>query len=191
MTKVTILCEDNTHERFIRQYLICRGFVDRDISPFPNLKGRKVNNNNDYVVKNYKKIVTSYRSRKNNQDLAVIVMIDADDKSIYERIKRFHKALDPEKGELNQDTRFPKEKIAIFIPARNIETWFYYINLEQECDEETDYKKLEYSRLSMQQRVSLAKISAKKLAEEICQSGLKDDAPMALHKACEELKRLL
>ncbi len=118
-------------------------------------------------------------------------MIDADDKSIYERIKRFHKALDPEKGELNQDTRFPKEKIAIFIPARNIETWFYYINLEQECDEETDYKKLEYSRLSMQQRVSLAKISAKKLAEEICQSGLKDDAPMALHKACEELKRLL
>ncbi|MEM7592982.1 MAG: hypothetical protein AAF383_15940 [Cyanobacteria bacterium P01_A01_bin.83] len=191
MTKVTILCEDNTHERFIREYLICRGFADRDILPFPNVKGKKVNNNNAFVIKNYKKIVTSYRSRKNNQDLAIVVMIDADDQSIYERLKQFHIALDPEKGELNQDTRFPKEKIAIFIPARNIETWFYYINSEQQCNEKTDYKKLEYSRLSMQQRVSLAKVSAKKLAQEICQSSLKDDAPMSLHQACEELKRLM
>ncbi|MEO0835790.1 MAG: hypothetical protein AAFY16_07360 [Cyanobacteria bacterium J06642_3] len=34
-------------------------------------------------------------------------MIDADDQSIHERLKQFHIALDPEKGELNQDTRLP------------------------------------------------------------------------------------
>ncbi len=100
-------------------------------------------------------------------------------------------ALDREKGELNQDTRNPREKIAIFIPTRNIKTWFYYINnLEQPCDESTDYKKANYTALNNKQRINLAKISATKLNDEICKQGLENSAPLSLQKACEELARI-
>jgi len=69
--EVVILCEDIAHERFIRQYLICCGFEDRKIRNFPNLKGRKVKNNNDFVIKHYAPLVKSYR-RKNFQNRAIV-----------------------------------------------------------------------------------------------------------------------
>lgn len=191
-TRVTILCEDITHERFIRQYLIQCGFEDRKIVPFPNLKGKKVNNNNASVISYYADTVKSYRRLRNNQDLAVIVMLDADNKTIEERFKTLHMALDREKGELNQDTRNSGEKIAIFIPTRNIETWFYYINnLEQPCDESTDYKKANYTALNNKQRINLAKTSAIKLNDEICKQRLDNSAPLSIRKACEELSRII
>ncbi|MEM8674098.1 MAG: hypothetical protein AAGF83_09545 [Cyanobacteria bacterium P01_G01_bin.67] len=79
-------------------------------------------------------------------------MLDADNKTIYEQFKTLHMALDQEKGKLNQDTRDPSEKIAIFIPSRNIETWFYYINSGQLCDELTDYKQANYAALSNREK---------------------------------------
>ncbi|NET55999.1 MAG: hypothetical protein F6K47_07455 [Symploca sp. SIO2E6] len=119
--EVTILCEDIAHERFITQYLIKCGFDKDKIKDFDNPKGRKINNNNDFILKHYASVVKSYRS-KNFQNRAVVVMIDADERSIDERIRELNIALDKEKGKLNQDLRLPKEKIAIFVPARNIET---------------------------------------------------------------------
>lgn len=190
-TKVTILCEDITYERFIRRYLIERGFEDRNIRIILSVLGKKVNNNNAYVINNYDRVVKEYRAKKNNQDLAVIVMLDADDKTIEERFKTLHMALDNEKGKLNQDTRNPGEKIAIFIPTRNIETWFYYIDSGQSCDESTDYKKANYTALNNEQRINLAETSATKLAQEICNQGIADNVPASLQKACEELTRIL
>ncbi|MBE9127684.1 MULTISPECIES: hypothetical protein [unclassified Coleofasciculus] len=186
--EVVILCEDIAHERFIRQYLICCEFEDRKIKDFGNPKGRKLNNNNDFVIKHYAPLVKSYRS-KNFQNRAVVVMIDADNNSISNIIRSLNIALDEEEGKLNQELRLPNKKIAIFVPARNIETWFYYINIDQNCDETTDYKN--HPEIRKMNSIDLAQASATKLAREICPKGLYSNALSSLHHACSELRRLL
>ena len=61
LPEVTILCEDIDQERFIRQYLICRGLDERKIKDFYNPKGRVIENNNASIVKYYPYLMKSYR----------------------------------------------------------------------------------------------------------------------------------
>jgi len=190
LPEVTILCEDIDQERFIREYLICRGLEDRKIKDFGNPKGRTINNNNALIVKHYPDIIKSYRSRK-YRNIAVVVMIDADEDSLYDKMRCLNIALDETAGNLNQDPRLPNEKVAIFVPARNIETWFYYINRDceaQECDESANYKD---HGMSTKERIELAKRSARILATEICPHGVDRIALPSLRYACKELQILL
>lgn len=122
LPEVTILCEDIDQERFIRQYLICRGWRDRQIKNFGNPQGR-TKNNNASILKHYPDMIKSYRRRK-YRNIAIVVMIDADEDSLHDRMRSLHIALDETAGNLNQDPRLPDEKVAIFVPARNVETWF-------------------------------------------------------------------
>jgi hypothetical protein len=186
LPEVTILCEDIDQERFIRQYLICRGLDDRKIKDFGNPKGRVIENNNALIVKHYPDLMKSHRRRK-YRNLAVVVMIDADEDSVSDKMRSLHKALDEAAGNLNKDTRLPNEKVAIFVPARNIETWFYYIMEGQECNEITKYKD---DKMSAEERIKLAKRAAKKLATEICPQGVDRITLPSLRYACTELQRL-
>jgi len=190
LPEVTILCEDIDQERFIREYLICRGLDDRRIKDFGNPKGKTIKNNNALILKHYPELIKSYRSRRNYRNIAVVVMIDADEDSLDDRMRSLNIALDETAGNLNKDPRLPNEKVAIFVPARNIETWFYYINNNmegQECNENTDYKD---KKMSAEERIKLAKISAKKLAREICPQGADRITLPSLRYACTELQRL-
>ena len=139
LPEVTIIGEDIDQERFIREYLICRGLEEHKIKDYGNPKGREIKNNNASIVEHYPDIIKSHRRRK-YRNLAIVVMIDADEDSLSDKMRSLHKALDEAAGNLNKDTRLPNEKVAIFVPARNIETWFYYIMEGQERDETTDYK---------------------------------------------------
>ncbi|MEG4530643.1 hypothetical protein [Microcoleus sp. D2_18a_D3] len=189
LPEVTILCEDIDQERFIRQYLICCGLDDRKIKDFGNPKGKTIKNNNALILKHYPELIKSYRSRK-YRNIAVVVMIDADEDSLDDRMRSLNIALDETAGNLNKDPRLPNEKVAIFVPARNIETWFYYINNNmegQECNEITDYKD---KKMSAEERIELAKRAAKKLAIEICPQGVDRIALPSLRYACRELQRL-
>ncbi|MEG3969660.1 hypothetical protein QUA00_18865 [Microcoleus sp. T2B6] len=189
LPEVTILCEDIDQERFIRQYLICCGLDDRKIKDFGNPKGKTIKNNNALILKHYPELIKSYRSRK-YRNIAVVVMIDADEDSLDDRMRSLNIALDETAGNLNKDPRLPNEKVAIFVPARNIETWFYYINNNmegQECNENTDYKD---KKMSAEERIELAKRAAKKLAREICHQGVDRITLPSLRYACRELQRL-
>lgn len=189
LPEVTILCEDIDQERFIREYLICCGLDDRKIKDFGNPKGKTIKNNNALIVKHYAELIKSYRSRK-YRNIAVVVMIDADEDSLEERMRCLNIALDETAGNLNKDPRLPNEKVAIFVPARNIETWFYYINSHmsgQECNELTDYKD---KKMTVKERIELAKKSARILALEICPQGVDRIALPSLRYACRELQRL-
>ena len=186
LPEVTILCEDIDQERFIRQYLICRGLDDRKIKDFGNPKGRDIKNNNALILKHYPELIKSHRTRK-HRNLAVVVMIDADEDSVSDKMRSLHKKLDEAAGNLNKDTRLPNEKVAIFVPARNIETWFYYIMEGQECNEITKYKD---DNMSAEERIKLAKSAAKKLAREICPQGADRITLPSLRYACTELQRL-
>jgi hypothetical protein len=186
LPEVTILCEDIDQERFIREYLICRGLDDRKIKDFGNPKGRVIKNNNALILKHYPDIIKSHRRRK-YRNIAVVVMIDADEDSVSDKMRSLHKKLDEAAGNLNKDTRLPNEKVAIFVPARNIETWFYYIMEGQECNENTDYKD---KKMSAEERIELAKRAAQKLAREICPQGVDRITLPSLRYACTELQRL-
>jgi hypothetical protein len=186
LPEVTILCEDIDQERFIRQYLICRGLEKHKIKDFGNPKGRDIKNNNALILKHYPELIKSHRTRK-NRNLAVVVMIDADEDSVSDKMRSLHKKLDEAAGNLNKDTRLPNEKVAIFVPARNIETWFYYIMEGQECNEITKYKD---DNMSAEERIKLAKSAAKKLAREICPQGVDRITLPSLRYACTELQRL-
>jgi hypothetical protein len=117
-------------------------------------------------------------------------MIDADEDSVSDKMRSLHKKLDEAAGNLNKDTRLPNEKVAIFVPARNIETWFYYINNNmegQECNENTDYKD---KKMSAEERIELAESATKKLAREICPQGVDRITLPSLRYACTELQQL-
>ncbi len=186
LPEVTILCEDIDQERFIRQYLICRGLEEHKIKDYGNPKGRDIKNNNALILKHYPELIKSHRTRK-NINLAVVVMIDADEDSVSDKMRSLHKKLDEAAGNLNKDTRLPNEKVAIFVPARNIETWFYYIMEGQECNEITKYKD---DNMSAEERIKLAKSAANKLAREICPQGVDRITLPSLRYACTELQRL-
>jgi len=187
LPEVTILCEDIDQERFIRQYLICRGLDDRKIKDFNNPKGRVIENNNASIVKYYPALMKSYRKTRKYRNIAVVVMIDADEDSLDDRMRSLNIALDETAGNLNRDPRLRDEKVAIFVPARNIETWFYYIMAGQECNEITDYKD---KKMSAKERIELAERAAKKLATEICSQGVDRITLPSLRYACTELQRL-
>lgn len=189
LPEVTILCEDIDQERFIRQYLICRGLEEHKIKDFGNPKGRVIENNNASIVEHYPALIKSYRRRK-YRNIAVVVMIHADEDSLSDKMRSLHRQLDQAAGNLNNDTRLRDEKVAIFVPARNIETWFYYINNNmegQECNEITDYKD---KKMSAGERIELAKSAAQKLAKEICPQGADRITLPSLRYACTELQRL-
>ncbi|EDN70179.1 conserved hypothetical protein [Beggiatoa sp. PS] len=124
---------------------------------------------------NYAKELEAYRSKANHLNIVLVIVIDADMTSIEDRIKSLDK-------KTSQNPRSDTDKVAIFVPARNIETWFRYLD-GYDYNEEESYKSL-YNKGASPRKF------AKKLAKEICSQGLPDNAPPSLFHACQELKRL-
>ena len=94
LPEVTILCEDIDQERFIREYLICCGLDDRKIKDFGNPKGKTIKNNNALILKHYPELIKSYRRSRNYRNIAIVVMIDADEDSFDDRMRSLNIALD-------------------------------------------------------------------------------------------------
>ncbi len=174
--QIFILCEDTVHYHFAKKYFELLGFNNRKITGKYNPTGRSVGSGAEYVKKNYEKEVRAFRSKANHLDYILVVIIDDDTK-------------DNAKFLYQKCTPSSNETILIFSPARNIESWFCYIdtgNLSiEDLNEQgkiTDYKN--------QYRNAKPTEFAKKLKEEICVNRLPENAPSSLHQACNELNRL-
>lgn len=180
--RITVLCEDKNQYDFISSYAKLLGAT-------------KINritqaHNNGTVLKYYSSAVISHRPRSTYQNIILVAMIDADEKTIQERLREFDEKLDIEKYRLNQNTRSDNEKILVFVPIRNIESWFHYIS-ENAINVETirgdDGKIISYKNQYANKDGS---VFAEKLKEKICVNGLPENAPSSLLHACNELKRL-
>ena len=179
--RITILCEDNAQYNFIYQYARSLGASPRKVNRLPA-------HNNATVLDKYVAAVKKYRQHY-KENIILVVMIDSDEKTISEKLRSFDKALDEKKYRLNQTTRLDNEKILIFVPIRNIESWFHYIatgktDVETKTDEHG--KLLSYKS---QYQDNDAFNLADKLKNEICTNGLPENAPSSLHHACNELQR--
>ncbi|MEH2395682.1 MAG: hypothetical protein V7K21_29880 [Nostoc sp.] len=166
------MCEDKQQEVFARHFLKKRGFIlDRNLRIEICPKGAT----EQFVRKRHPAEVRAYRS-KNYLSGMLVVLIDADRKTIEERLNQLDEAL----RENSQLVRQPKEAIAIFILKRNIETWIHYL-LDETVDE------TEYSKLNNE---SVCKPYVENLVNQ-CYQGLNKNAPPSLEAACGELQRTL
>ncbi|WP_216701573.1 hypothetical protein [Gloeothece verrucosa] len=102
--------------------------------------------------------------------------MDADTRTVEECLRQLDNALEQD----GQEKRQPDEKIAIFIPKRNIETWIYYLQ-GNSVNEEQAYPKLTQE--------SDCKTCVDALIEQ-CPQGLDTDAPSSLQIACREIPKI-
>ncbi len=167
---IVILCEDRQQYVFARYFLQKKGltgqFIDRSC-PSGKQAGEQ------YVRERYAAEVKAHRS-KNYLNICLIVVIDADKSTVAERIKQLDSVL--------VEKRHHKEKIAIFVPKRNIETWIHYLQSGESIDEIVAYRKLSNQ--------GECKPFVEKLADQ-CVQGLPVNAPPSMHDACIELHRII
>lgn len=180
--RINILCEDIAQFDFIRAYAQLLGVSKRKIVKLTEA------NNNATVLKHYPEAVNSYR-KVASENVILVVMIDADNKTVKERLREFDQKLDAKKYRLNQDARSDTEKILIFIPIRNIESWFRYIDRGSDVENKKNEEGKIVCYKDKYQEADISQL-AKKLKEEICVRGLPENAPSSLHHACRELARL-
>jgi hypothetical protein len=105
---------------------------------------------------------------------ALIAMVDADVKSVQERIAGFENRCKTMQVPFGK----PEEAVAIIVPKRNIETWIHHLN-GNDVNEEDDYPKLKRERdrgTAVQRLVGLCKSTGRKAG----------DVPESLAAACEE-----
>jgi len=168
--QLVILCEDRQQEVFARHFFIRYGFHPRKIRSNISPKGH--GSGEQYVRETYPLEVTAYRA-KNYLNICLAVVIDADTQTVDKHLQQLEGSTDP--------TRQPDERIAIFIPKRNIETWIHYLQ-GQAVDEEKRYPKLA--------REGDCKLHVDGLVDRCRQKQL-EDAPPSLLIAQNELRRIL
>lgn len=173
-TRFVVLCEDKQQEVFARKYLKARNVREKvtyDTCPSGKQSGEQ------YVRDRYAKEVQELR-RRQHENIALVVIIDADTQTVGNRIAQLNQQLS-QSGQLQRNS---KERIAIFVPKRNIETWIAFASGEA-VDESKIYRKLP--------KESDCAPLVQHLARTICAIGLPEDVLPSLHTACNELKRIL
>lgn len=133
-----------------------------------------------YVRKELVKEIELFRQRSSygKGGKALVVIIDADTYSVDDRLKQIHadlqnQGLDP----IGQD-----EKIAVFVPKRNIETWIQYAR-KKAADESEVYPKLPTPKN--------CKTAVDVFVRKICKDPWPEDIPSSLKHACSELNKIL
>jgi len=173
---VVILCEDSQHEAFARSFLKKANLGARIQRVEKNPRGR--GSAEQFVREQYAKELLHYRNRKHRVQQALIVIIDADKRSIADRINQIEAEVVAAGGQRRQE----KERVAIFVPARNIETWLAYLD-GQEVNENDNYPRLPRPRHCRHQ---VDKLHA------MCQQGsLRPPSPLSLDAACKEYRSRL
>lgn len=119
--RLTILCEDNAHWRFARQVFCELGFHPREIRQLTSPPGAGAADH--YVLGAYPAEVRAHRRRVASQQVALMVIIDADAQDLQHRPLQ----LDGQLSRAGCSLRSPTEAIAIWVPRRNIETWIIHL----------------------------------------------------------------
>jgi hypothetical protein len=174
--QVVILCEDRQHEALARRFLARAGTQFRVQRVERSPKGR--GSGEQFVRERYPKELAYYRARKHRVGQALVVVVDADMSGVAARIEQLETANVEAKGE----PRRAEERVAIFVPARNIETWFAYLD-GQTVNQTDEYRRLERER-DCQRHVDAL--------YEMCQrKALRAPAPPSLEAACVEYQSRL
>jgi hypothetical protein len=89
-TQIVILCEDRQQEIFARKYFEARGINRRKITPIICPSGKQ--SGEQYVRERYTEEVKTFR-RKQRENRALVIVIDADTQSVTNRLKQLDQQL--------------------------------------------------------------------------------------------------
>ena len=169
--KIVLLCEDSQQEVFTRRFLKGMGWNTRElrIEKSPSARGSA----EQWVREKFAGELSVYRQRQQRAASALIAMIDADTRSVQDRINEFEMACDS----MQIGFRADDEAVAIAVPKRNIETWICYLS-GCSVNEQDNYPKLKRERG--------CKPAVDHLVELCHSTGLATDAPEALAAGCQE-----
>lgn len=174
--QIVILCEDRQHEAFARRFLERTG-RNRRVQRVERAPGGR-GSAEQFVRERYPKELAYYRERRHRVEHALIVLVDADRGSVDARVEQLERACQAAGMEHRQSA----DRVAIFVPARNIETWLAYL-AGQSVNEEDGYPRLECERGCQCHVNELYKM---------CQAGaLRQPAPSSLEAACKEYRSRL
>jgi hypothetical protein len=172
-TSVIVRCEDIQQRVFLYRYLIEKGIGPREIqvrfSPGGDAK--------HWVRQQHVIEVRALRS-KPHLSIALVTMLDADDRTVADRKQELDEALVAG----GQQRRDPDDRIAVLVPRRNIETWIHRLegNVVNESDCYPRYRR-EESRCHEAVLEFVRRCPAQMVAED----------PPSLRDGCDELTRLL
>ncbi len=174
-TQLVILSEDRQQEVFARHFLVACGVNRRRIRS--QIAPPGVGAGEQYVRQRYPLEVKTYRANCHHLQIALAVLIDADTHRVTECLQQLAEGL--QRAGLQR--RKNGEKIGLFVPKRNIETWIHYLQGETVNEIEA------YAKLA---REGDCKPAVAKLARKRHQP-LPENAPSSLQMACGELSRIL
>ena len=174
-TSLVVLCGDRQQEVFVRRFLERCGVIPKRIryKTCPRGKGA----GEQYVRDMYPDEVREHR-RNRHLTIGLVVVIDADLGSVSNRLEQLDDALE----HVRLCKREADERIGIFVPKRNIETWIHYL------------QGMPVNEVDTCPRLTGRESDCKRVVEALADSRhnpLPDDAPPSLRIACDELDRVL
>ena len=169
-----LLCEDQQQDVFMRRFLKRHGYEPYRMRSMFSPKGKQ--SGEHYVRAKYPVELEAYRAKCGHLAIALSVMIDADTLTVEERVQQLDMACDAR----TIPRRKTEEKVGIFAPKRNIETWVHYLN-GVKTDEVSVYPKLKYP--------SDCEQAVRRLSELCKRNEPGDGLPNSLQKACREFER--
>ena len=167
-----IVCEDRQHGSFVRKFLEETGLIKNNrtlrIEQAPFGRGAA----DRFVRSTY---VTELKvARRRHVDQILILVLDGDKFGVQGRLRQLDDACQKEEVQ----ARSPADKVAVFIPTWNIETWLAYLDGEDIDEGRPNYRRLD--------KESDCKAHAAKLAKMCRSRELREPAPDSLKAACRE-----
>ncbi len=173
---IALLCEDESHEQFIKKFLRRKGRSYRRVFP-DGYKSREtggVRPNNAFVLERATTEIAA--ARKVPPKRALILVIDGDTRGFASRCGEIAANL----KSANMLALGATERIAVLVPCRNIETWIHHFAGEA-TDETQTYSK----------RDTNANEAATAFADWVSDGNAEAVAELpALNAARDELRRL-
>ena len=144
--RVVILAEDMRHARFVRAYLRSRHpkLGPRDVFEAPMANGSCAGE--QWVREHYAEQILAHlirRTRKPNEGRSekwLIVVIDADKKTVQERLNELRKQVTESGDERVRKCRVEENNVARLVPKWSIETWILHLQGEA-VGEDVPYKR--------------------------------------------------
>ena len=172
ITQIVLLCEDEQHSVFMSRFLKRMGWQNRQlrIEKAPYGKGSA----EQFVRDRFPIELEAYRQNRSRISCMLAVMIDGDNQGVAGRRNGLYAAcqnaaIEPPKGD---------DRVAVFVPTWNIETWLTYLGGEAVEESRANYPRLERAR-DCQTQVD-------KLKDMCDRRELAEPAPPSLHDACRE-----
>jgi len=131
--RMVVLCEDEAHRRFSYQVFLKLGYHPRELYFHESPTGRGAAEH--WVRERYPVEVEAYRRNVHTQRIGLLVLIDADNRTVEQR----HRELDAALREKKLQSRAAQEVIVLFVPRRHIETWIAFL-VGHQVDETNDCK---------------------------------------------------